>query len=169
MIIFLVGFMGCGKTTLGKKLSAKLNYTFVDLDKKIEQVSGERIADYFSNYGESSFRELERDTLQKSSFPADSVVATGGGAPCFFDNMEWMNKNGLTIYISLPPNALASRLENAKTERPLIKNLNHMELVEFIKNRLEARDPFYKKAQYVLNGTDITAEKVVESIRTQLK
>ena len=165
MRIFLTGFMGSGKTTLGAKLASKLSYPFIDLDKKIEEEAGMSIREYFGLYGENTFRELEKKVLQNAAYPENAVIATGGGAPCFFDNMDWMNKNGVTIYLSMSPKALASRLEKGKDERPLIKDLSRDELVDFIASKLEQRNPFYQQAKYILEGSNITAAKVTEFLK----
>ena len=123
MKIFLIGFMGSGKTTLGKKLARVLGYDFVDLDKVIEEESGVSVPDYFSRHGEDAFRQLERDCLRTRLPAGPVVVATGGGAPCYFDNMDWMNEHGVTVYLMLPPGVLASRL-NGSRNRPLISGLS---------------------------------------------
>ena len=154
--------MGCGKSTLGKKLASKLNYAFIDLDKIVEEIAEMTIAEYFKEYGELKFRELESDILQSTEFPEQAVIATGGGAPCFYNNMEWMNENGATVYISMSPRALADRLKGSQSERPLIKDLDGEELVDFIAEKLEARKPFYDKAKYIINGIDISPEKVMK-------
>ena len=161
-LIFLVGFMGCGKSTIGRKLAAKTGFEFIDLDKMIEAQAGATIADYFKYHGEQAFRELERDSLQKTYFPEKAIIATGGGAPCFFDNMDWMNSHGQTVYINLTPQTLADRLEHGKAERPLISRFNQEELVEFITEKLKEREIFYLQAQHNLNGIGLTSEKLVE-------
>lgn len=160
MKVFLIGFMGSGKTTIGKKLANYLKYEFVDLDKLIESKAGMSIVNYFEMHGESAFRQLERDTLQKTEFPENVIIATGGGAPCFGDNMEWMNKNGLVAYLSLSPKALASRLEHSKTDRPLIRHLKGDELINFISSKLQDREVFYNQAKYVVSASDLTAERL---------
>ena len=99
MKVFLVGFMGSGKTTIGKKLANYLKCDFIDLDKLIEAKVGMSIVEYFELYGESAFSDLEREVLQKTDFPENVIIATGGGAPCFGDNMSWMNENGLVAYL----------------------------------------------------------------------
>lgn len=159
MRIFLLGFMGSGKTTIGKKLARTLGYAFVDLDKVIETRAEMSITQYFELHGEAAFRELERDCLQNEISSENVVVATGGGAPCFFDNMEWMNQNGATVYLMLSPKALASRLQGS-TGRPLLSGLQGVELSRFIETKLESREPFYKKAKFWVDGLDLTAEKL---------
>lgn len=160
MKVFLIGFMGSGKTTIGKKLASYLNYEFIDLDKFIEAKAGMSIVDYFAAHGEGAFRELEKDILQNTDYPENVIIATGGGAPCYGDNMEWMNANGRVAYLSLSPKALASRLENSKADRPLIRNLKGDELIEFITSKLKEREPFYTKSQFEISGSDLTAERL---------
>ena len=160
MKIFLTGFMGCGKSTIGRKLAAHLQYQFNDLDKLIEKETGMTIADYFSLHGEEKFRELERDTLQHSTMGDHTVIATGGGAPCYHDNMEWMKSEGKVVYIHMEPKALVNRLKHAKTERPLLKGLTEEEMISFITEKLAAREEHYRKAQFIVSGIDLTAEKL---------
>src|SRR5690606_34726901 len=115
--IYIVGYMGSGKTTFGKRLAAKLNMAFVDLDNLIEVTEGKTINEIFELKGESYFREKEKEILQTTVF-VNTVVATGGGTPCFFDNMSWMNTNGKTIYLKMTAQALESRLKFDKNNRP---------------------------------------------------
>lgn len=164
MKIFLIGFMGSGKTTMGRKLAARLSYFFADLDHVFESHTGKTVPQYFSDHGEDAFRQMEKQVLQAIEFPDNSVIATGGGAPCFFDNMEWMNANGITVYLSLPPSALAARLESAGEVRPVLQNRKGAELVEFIKNKLEEREPYYKKARLIVNGLNLSPEKLAAEI-----
>ena len=160
MKVFLIGFMGSGKTTIGKKLANYLKYNFIDLDKLIESRTGMSIVEYFELHGEESFREYERSILQETDFTENVIIATGGGTPCFGDNMDWMNKNGLVAYLSLSPKALAGRLEHSKTDRPLIRHLKGDELVDFISAKLQEREEFYNKAKYVVSASDLTAERL---------
>jgi shikimate kinase len=159
-IIFLIGFMGCGKTTLGRKLASRLGYEFMDLDHVLEAKAGMTIADYFTHFGEDAFRKLESEVLKQTDYPENVVVSTGGGLPCFFDNMQWMNTHGKTVYIKLPPKTLADRLENEKTHRPLLREKHGEALVIFIAEKLAERDPFYSQATIVADGLDLTAQKV---------
>jgi len=167
MKIFLIGFMGCGKSTLGKKLALKLGYTFVDIDKEIERMVNMSISEYFQKNGEEAFRELESSALKTINLPENSVIATGGGAPCFFDNLQWMNANGTTIYLSLSPKALAKRLENGIEQRPVLQNLKGEQLEQFIAERLELREKFYKQAELIVKGIDQNPERIIDILRTE--
>ena len=160
MKIFLIGFMGSGKTTIGKKLANYLKYDFIDLDKLIESRAGMSIVNYFALHGEESFREMERDVLQNTLYPENVIIATGGGTPCYSDNMVWMNENGRVAYLSLPAKELASRLEHSKTDLPLIRHLKGEELIEFISSKLEEREKFYNQARFVVSASDLTAERL---------
>jgi shikimate kinase len=165
MKLFLIGFMGSGKTTFGRKLAKALNYEFIDLDELIESKAGTNITQYFEKFGESAFRELEKITLQNTHFPDNSVISAGGGTPCFSGNMEWMNDNGTTVYLSLSPEILADRLRHGQAERPLIKGLDKEELVNFITEKLASREEFYKKASFIVDGLDLTVEKFLKYLR----
>ncbi len=156
--------MGCGKTTLGRKLAAKLNYPFIDLDVILEQQTGVTIADYFAAHGETNFRELESKVLKEIVYPKNAIISTGGGLPCFFDNMDWMNTQGTTIYIKLTPGMLASRLEHEKHKRPLISNLEGDGLIDFIEAKLKDREKFYLKADYII-GNKITVDGIIELVK----
>jgi shikimate kinase len=159
-LIFLVGFMGSGKTTLGRKLAARLGYAFMDLDHILEAQTGMSIAQYFSTHSEDAFRKLESEVLKQTMYPENAVIATGGGLPCYFDNMQWMNLHGKTVYIKLSPKTLARRLENEKTERPLLREKHGDELVAFIAGKLNEREEFYMQAAVVSDGLSLTAGKM---------
>ena len=164
MKIFLIGFMGCGKSTFGKKLALKLGYDFIDLDHVLENEVGSNIGDYFARHGEAAFRALESKVLKEYNYPENCVVATGGGAPCYFDNMDWMNNNGTTLYIEMTPIALAKRLEKGKEKRPLLKDMNEEQLIGFIESKLAERNPFYKRATLSIEGINLTPDKAVAQL-----
>lgn len=164
MRIFLTGFMGSGKTTLGKRLALHYNYPFVDLDKEIETEIGMPISQYFKEFGEEKFREIESTILKNSVKRDDAVIATGGGAPCYFDNMDWMSSNGTTVYLSLSPKALVKRLENATDQRPVLQGLKGEALESFIAEKLAARDSFYKQAQIEISGINLTAAQLATKL-----
>lgn len=158
--IFLIGFMGSGKTTLGRKLAARLHCEFIDLDHVLEKQVELSIAEYFSFFGEDAFRKLEGEVLRKTPYPENAIISTGGGLPCFFDNMDWMKANGKTVYLKLSPKTLADRLESAKEERPLLQEKEGDALVAFIAEKLADREAFYSQADIVTDGLSLTAEKL---------
>ncbi len=164
MKIFLTGFMGSGKTTLGRKLAARLNCDFIDLDQVLESQAGITIPQYFVQFGEDHFRAMESRVLKTMDYPEQAVIATGGGLPCFFNHMQWMNKQGTTIYIKLPPKALAARLENGRTERPLLHQKHGEDLAAFIQEKLAEREACYMQANIIADGLGLTAEKLEEII-----
>ena len=146
--IFLTGYMGAGKTTLGRALAAELGIPFIDLDHYIEKRHCKTIAQLFAEKGEEGFREIERRMLHEVGEFEDVIISTGGGTPCFFDNIEYMNAQGTTVYLDVPVERLHIRLSIAKAKRPLIKDKNDEELMAFITEQLAKRAPHYCKAQY---------------------
>ena len=171
--IFLTGYMGAGKTTLGKALSRKLNLPFVDLDWYMEERFHKTVGELFVERGEAGFRELEKNMLHEVGAFEDVVISTGGGAPCFFDNMDFMNRNGKTVFLNVHPDVLFRRLRVAKQQRPILQGKQDDELKEFIIRALEKRTPFYSQAQYVFNADELEdrsqIEKSVEKLRDLLK
>lgn len=161
MRIYLIGYMGCGKSTMGRNLSQMLGFSFIDLDKYIEGNYFKTIPQIFEEEGEDSFREKERACLHEVSGFEDVIVATGGGAPCFFDNMEHMNQTGFCVFLDIETRELADRLIKSKTERPLIKDKSPDQLVDFIEEMMKKRRPFYERARYVLKGKEIMPEDVI--------
>ncbi len=155
MRIYLIGYMGCGKSTLGKRLAKHLNLEFVDMDHYIEMRNHKTIPQIFAEEGESEFRKKERKALEELSEFSNIVIATGGGAPCFFDNIDLMNQTGATIYMNIDPAILADRLIHSKTERPLIKGKTKEELIVFIDEMLTKRRPFYSQAKHEIAEPDI--------------
>ena len=146
--IFLTGYMGAGKTTLGRALAAEMGIPFIDLDHYIEKRHCKTIAQLFAEKGEEGFREIERRMLHEVGECEDVIISTGGGTPCFFDNIEYMNAQGTTVYLDVPVERLHIRLSIAKAKRPLIKDKNDEELMAFITEQLAKRAPHYCKAQY---------------------
>lgn len=157
--------MGCGKSTAGKKLAKKLGYKFIDVDNLIEEAQGITIAEIFETQGEDAFRKIEQEMLATTFELENVIIATGGGAPCFYNNMEAMNANGLTIYIEMSPKALISRLKGAIDERPLLKGKSDEELLSFISEKLEERNPFYTKAKTIVPGLSLSPESLYEAMQ----
>jgi shikimate kinase len=141
-----------------------LNYDFIDLDKLFEESYKIGISSFFVKYGEEMFRRIERELLIKNLAHQNTVLSCGGGTPCYRDNMDLMNKTGLTVYLSLTPAALASRLENSRKERPLLHSLPGKDLLEKIFRHLPQREAFYLKAQLVVDGISINPEETAATI-----
>jgi shikimate kinase len=169
MKIYLVGYMGCGKSTIGRKVADLLGISFIDLDKYIEERYFKTVPAIFAEEGEKAFRDKERTSLIEVSQFEDVVIGTGGGAPCFYDNIELMNNNGVTVYISPDTEVLANRLIKSKTERPLIAGKSREELVLFIEEALKKRSPFYEKSKIIIRGeNNLDPKLVIEKINTLL-
>lgn len=164
-MVFLIGFMGAGKTTLGKQLAGKLSYRFVDLDELIVAKAGRSIPEIFQDQGEPGFRRLEQ-TILKSLSGSDAVISCGGGAPCFEDNMLWMNKNGLTIFIEVPVDILYGRLKQLQEGRPMIAQKSPEELRNYIEDLLEQRRTCYQQAKYTVRHP-VSAGDLAELIQAE--
>jgi shikimate kinase len=157
--LFLVGYMGAGKTTLGKLLAKKLNLHFLDVDLFIENRYHKSITAIFEEKGEAEFREIERQILQEIIGFENVIIATGGGLPCFFDNMDLMNQTGITIYLRTGVEELTKRLKSSKQKRPLIKGKTLEELKDFIETSLKKREIFYNKASIIFDTDTFSAKK----------
>ena len=158
MTIFLLGFMGSGKTHWGRVWAEKIALEFFDLDEIIEQQEKKTIADLFEKDGEDHFRKIETAVLKTFSPKNNCIIACGGGTPCFADNMQWMNEHGTTIYLSASPQYIYDRVLEEKDKRPLLKKLNKAELLFFIEQRLKEREPFYSQAQFILPVEQLNAD-----------
>lgn len=167
-IIYLIGFMGSGKSTIGKQLSKKINYSFVDLDRLIEKDNGMSISEIFETKGEAEFRKLEHNALKKVSQLQHTIIACGGGTPCFYDNMTLMKESGLTIYIKLSPKMLADRLSQSKTPRPLLKNKSREELLSYVKDLLEKREDHYHQAGYTVLGKNLDIDGLAGFLKDKI-
>ncbi len=159
--IFLVGFMGSGKSYWGNIWSRQNNLPFFDLDEIIETQQQKTIAQIFEQSGEPHFRILETATLQNFSASQNCIVACGGGTPCFNNNMQWMNDNGLTIYLKATPDEIVERIKYELEKRPLLKTLSEQELFAFIEKKIEEREEFYLQAKKIL-PVKILSEKLLK-------
>ncbi len=166
--IFLIGYMGSGKTTIGKILSKVLDLQFVDLDLFIENRHRKTVGQLFVEKGESEFRKIERQALEEVAGFEDIIISTGGGAPCFFDNMNLMNQLGTTIYLKVSESELVNRLKHMKHNRPLIKDKNDEELKRFISENLQKRESFYSQAKLVFDAEQLLDENDVDNTVTNL-
>ncbi len=149
MKIFLIGFMGSGKTHWGRIWADHHGMAFTDLDALIEQAQHQTISAIFEEKGEAHFRELEAAALRSLTDTA-GIIACGGGAACFHNNMPWMNEHGICVYLSASPQQLLDQVMGEREQRPLIKKLNKAELLFFIEQKLKEREPFYKQAEISL-------------------
>lgn len=166
--VYIIGFMGSGKTTTGMKLAAMLGWSFTDLDKRIEEYTGMKIPDIFSGRGENYFREVESELLRGLRAFSRIVISTGGGTPVYGDNMDFMLETGLTLYLKLTPGQLASRLPGSNDERPLIKDLTGEGLLSFIQEKLSFREKWYNKAELTLNGFDADIRTIYSEVHSLL-
>lgn len=171
--IFLTGYMGAGKTTLGKAFARKLQIPFIDLDWYIEERFHKTVGELFTERGEAGFRELERNMLHEVAEFEDVIISTGGGAPCFYDNMEFMNRVGQTVFLNVHPDVLFRRLRVAKQQRPILQGKEDEELKAFIIQTLEKRAPFYTQARYTFNADELEdrhqIEESIERLQKLLK
>jgi shikimate kinase len=157
--------MGSGKSTIGKGLAKAFGLQFIDLDTYIEKRNFKTIPELFANVGEEGFRKAEQKALHEVSEFENVVIATGGGAPCFFENMEVIKTTGKSVYLRGTPRILAQRLLKSKTQRPLIKGKSETELIDFIHETLAKREKWYMQADVVLDfDRDLAIDEVVEAI-----
>lgn len=171
MLLFLVGYMGCGKSSIGRALARRLEYRFLDMDTLLEQRCGRSVREIFAAEGEERFRELERDMLSEliAGTERNAVVATGGGAPCFFDNMARMNEAGLTVYFQMSPAKLAARLEHGKAKRPLLKDKTPEELEGFIRDNLARREAFYLQSKLIIGCDGVSDAYIADHVERYLE
>ncbi|WP_418553770.1 shikimate kinase [Prevotella sp.] len=149
--ILIIGYMGAGKTTLGKVLAKELGLPFYDLDWYIESRMMKTVPQLFAERGEEGFRKVEHNMLHEVAEFEDVVISCGGGTPCFYDNMEYMNAQGDTVYLKASPEVLYAHLQMGKVERPLLKNKTREEMQAFIKEQLAEREKYYTKARHIFN------------------
>jgi len=167
-ILYIIGFMGSGKSTAGKKIASHLNWSFIDLDKKIEEHTGKTIPEIFSQDGENYFREIETMLLRDFKSASDTVISTGGGTPCHSDNMNFMLETGLTLYLKLTPAELKSRLSGSKGKRPLIKDIDNKNLIDFIEEKLRDRERWYDRSDIIIQGIDLDINLLVTLVKSRL-
>jgi shikimate kinase len=164
-LVYIIGFMGSGKSTAGKKLASALGWTFIDLDRKIEEHEGKTIPQIFTQDGEDRFRSVESQVLRSTEQLSETVVSTGGGTPCHGDNMDFMLDTGLIIYLKMAPSQLMQRLMNSTGERPLLKNVPDDKLIFFIQEKLALREKCYNRANIIIEGLDLDINILCSKIR----
>lgn len=164
--IILIGYMGAGKTTVGKALAKELRMPFYDLDWYIESRMHKTVKAIFDERGEAGFRKIEHNMLHEVAEFEDVIISCGGGTPCFFDNIDYMNRQGETVYLKATPEVLYGHLKMGKTIRPLLLNKTADEVQVFIREQLAQREPYYSKAKYVL---DVNLLDDYEKIKISVK
>jgi len=167
MRVYLIGYMGSGKSRTGGETAAKLDWHFTDMDDLFEEKYRISVLDFFVKYDETSFRNIERQLLHETILEDNMIIATGGGTPCFFDNMDFINSNGTSIYLKPDIALLINRLRIVRKKRPLLKDVKSENLVDFVHQQLAERELFYSRAHYTIEGSDISAGKVISLINHQ--
>lgn len=163
--IFLVGYMGAGKTTLGKAFAKAMNLSFIDLDWYTEERFHKTISQLFVELGEKKFREIEKRMLHEAGEFEETVISTGGGTPCFFNNMDYMNQHGDTVFLNVDPKVLFIRLKITHQNRPILQGKNDEQLMSFIVDSLKKRAPYYNKAKYTFDGSKLeTGAQINQSV-----
>lgn len=169
MRIYLIGFMGSGKSTLGRYLSERLGLPLNDLDSTFEERYRISIADFFGKYDETIFRNIERNLLHETIHHADALIPTGGGTPCFFDNMEFIKLSGYSVYLQWPVNGLVERLQVLRKKRPLLKNLTDKEFPGWVQEQLSVREFFYKQADLVVDASRLDPEVLASLLKERMR
>ncbi|KAF5068061.1 Shikimate kinase [anaerobic digester metagenome] len=164
--VFLIGYMGSGKSTAGRKLARMLGYAFEDTDELISTMTGKTIEEIFDSEGEDAFRVLEHSVIRSLAGRINTVIATGGGTPCYFDNLSLMQRSGITVYIKLNPVSIVKRLSQSKTTRPLIKRIGQDQLLPWVTRHLEQRALFYEKAHIIFKGENPDLNELAGQIKT---
>ncbi|TXH22019.1 MAG: shikimate kinase [Chitinophagaceae bacterium] len=165
MRIYLLGFMGAGKSFWGKQLSKKLQYPLLDLDNYIEEQEGKTINNIFLENGEEYFRQLEQKYLQTlSQNNQDIIISCGGGTPCFFNNIDFMNEQGVTVWLNIPEDIILGRLRQNKQKRPLIKDLDDTALRQYIQKKMAERKMYYAQSKIKVDDAQIDLDKLVNDI-----
>ena len=165
MRVYLVGYMGSGKSRTGREVAENLDWRFIDMDDMFEERYRISVLDFFDKYDEGSFRNIEHNLLHETIRDDKVIISTGGGTPCFFDNMDFINNNGTSIYLKPDLALLVNRLKIVRKKRPLLKEIKLENLAEYIHNQINEREKVYLKANYKLESTDITVENIVNIIK----
>ena len=163
--IYLVGYMGAGKTTAAKRIAKRLGWGAVDTDALFEEKYKISVDDFFQKYDEPLFRKLESEILKTTENFDHTVISTGGGTACYFDNMDWMNRNGLTVFMRISPESVIYRVLHSHHKRPLARGKSEEELMEYVGWHYASRMPFYEQAQITVKSENFDLDGLMESIR----
>ena len=162
--IYLVGYMGAGKTTAARRMANHLGWEVVDTDAMFEEKYRVSVNDFFHKYDEALFRKLESEVLRSTESMDNTVISTGGGTPCFNDNMAWMNQHGKTVFLRISPQAALDRLLHSKRKRPLVESKTEAELAEYINTHYTSRLPFYEQADIVVKAENLDVELLIKQL-----
>ncbi len=157
--------MGSGKTTIGRKLAKYINYSFIDLDAYIENKFHITISQIFKEKGNLGFRKIEQQCLKEVSEFENTIISTGGGTPCYFNNINIINETGISVYLKLSPDNLFLRLNKSKYNRPLITDKTDEELIDFINSELNKREKFYNQAKIIADNKNWTINDYIEALK----
>ena len=163
--IYLVGYMGAGKTTAARRLAHRLGWEVVDTDALFEEKYKISVNDFFNKYDETLYRKLESEVLKATESLENVVVSTGGGTACYFDNMEWMNQHGLTVFLRISPQAAVDRVIHSRHKRPFVEGKSEEELTEFVNRHYASRMPFYEQAIITVKSEDLDVDSLLEVIK----
>ena len=164
MILYLVGFMGCGKSSIGRRLAERTGFAFADTDRMVEETAGRTIPEIFATDGEAAFRAMESAALRSISDEGNTIVATGGGTPCNPENLAWMKAHGHSVYISITADYLYRILYTRRQRRPKLAGLNDEELLRYIRTTLAEREPYYNQASATIECTGASDRYIIDHI-----
>ena len=164
MRIYLIGYMYSGKTTVGHKLAVQMGYRWLDLDQMLENTFHTTIPIFFKRYGEEAFRKIEQKLLHSTADLDNVVISTGGGTPCYFDNMQWINQHGISVYFDVTVETLLHRAETSKKPRPTFAGMSTEERDAFIREQLDKRLPYYCKAKVIFPADNPNLSQLAEQI-----
>lgn len=165
--IYLVGYMGAGKTTVARRIAQRLGWEVADTDALFEAKYRISVDNFFHKYDETLYRKLESQVLKETESLENVVISTGGGTPCHFDNMEWMNQHGLTVFLQISSKAAVDRLLHSKRKRPLIEGKTEAELTEFVTQHYASRLPFYERAQMTMKAENFDMDGFIKLIENE--
>ena len=163
--IYIVGYMGAGKTTAAKRIANRLGWEVADTDALFEEKYKISVDDFFQKYDEPLYRKLESQVLKSTETMEHTIISTGGGTACYFDNMEWMNQHGLTVFMRISPKAAVERVLHSRHKRPLARGKSETDLMEFVSQHYAARLPFYEQAKITVKSEDFDLDGFMEMIK----
>ena len=166
--IYIVGYMGAGKTTSARRLAHRLGWEVADTDALFEEKYKISVNDFFNKYDEPLYRKLESEVLKATESLDHVVVSTGGGTACYFDNMEWMNQHGLTVFLRISPQAAVDRVIHSRHKRPLVEGKSEEELTEFVNQHYASRMVFYEQAKITVESENLDVEGMMNKIKENL-